>query len=201
MKHLFVIPFAALFLSTAPLTQSAPPQVEFETVRIGTFRSEACCVGDFNNDKQLDIMAGPYLYLAPSWKPVEIRKLAGEVNDKGIGYYHDFANLPMDVDGDGWLDVIGAFWHEKSLTWFRNPGPAGGLWKETLIDEGLNHETADLVDLSGKQGDKPTHVLPHVSATQWFELITSGEKKGTFKKTSHLRKAHAIGGRCRRCKW
>lgn len=194
MKRILSFGIASYLLTSISGVLAAPPKVEFETVKVGSFRSEACCVGDFNNDKQLDIMAGPYLYLAPNWKPVEIRKLAGEVDEKGIGYYHDFANLPMDVDGDGWLDVVGAFWHEKSLTWFRNPGTAGGLWKETLIDEGLNHETADLVDLTGKQGDKPTHVLPHVSSTQWFELITSGEKKGTFKKHLISEKPMQLGG-------
>ena len=37
--------------------------------RIGTYRSEACCVADFNGDGKLDIAAGPYLYLAPDWRP------------------------------------------------------------------------------------------------------------------------------------
>ncbi|MFN7291973.1 MAG: FG-GAP repeat domain-containing protein, partial [Pirellula sp.] len=110
MKRFLSFGIASYFLTSISAILAAPPKVEFETVRVGTFRSEACCVGDFNNDKKLDIMAGPYLYLGPTWKQVEIRKLAGEVDEKGIGYYHDFANLPMDVDGDGWLDVVGAFW-------------------------------------------------------------------------------------------
>jgi hypothetical protein len=162
--------------------------------RVGTFRSEAVCVGDYNNDGKLDIMSGPNLYLAPDWKPVEVRKLAGAVDEKGMGYTHDFANLPMDVDGDGLLDVIAAFWHEKSISWFRNPGPAAGLWKETVIDTGLNHETADLCDMSGKNGKKPTHILPHVSMTQWYELITEGDKKGTFRKHIVSDKPMQLGG-------
>ena len=51
--------------------------VQFAVHHIGTFRSEACCVGDFNNDGKLDIVAGPYLYLAPEWKPQKIRELDG----------------------------------------------------------------------------------------------------------------------------
>src|SRR6266576_170803 len=76
-----------LLAPTATLAAgSSDGPVKFTTHRVGNYRSEACAVGDFNNDGKLDIIAGPYLYLAPDWKRVEIRRLAGEVDEQGKGY-------------------------------------------------------------------------------------------------------------------
>jgi hypothetical protein len=96
-----------LTLSGIPAERTAAEEtVPFKMHRVGQYRSEALGVGDFNSDDLLDIVAGPYVYLAPNWKPVEIRHLEGEVDNEGRGYMHDFANLPLDVDQDGRLDGL-----------------------------------------------------------------------------------------------
>ena len=146
----------------------APGSVRFVPHRVGTFRSEACGVGDFNNDRKLDIVAGPYLYLAPDWKRQQIRKLEGKVDDQGKGYYWDFANLPLDVDGDGLLDVVSCSWHGKRADWFRNTGRAGGPWPRNLIEIDGNYECADLWDIDGD--GKPAEILPVVTGTIWYEV-------------------------------
>jgi len=49
---------------TAP--GATPSPIKFKMHRVGTHRSEACGVADFNNDKKLDIVAGEFWYEAPS---------------------------------------------------------------------------------------------------------------------------------------
>jgi hypothetical protein len=157
----------ATFLPVVAVGQKAG-EVKFATHRIGTFRSEACCVGDFNNDGKLDIVAGPYLYLAPDWKPQKIREVSGSVDDQGKGYHDDFMNLAVDVDGDGWLDVVSCSWFNKRSTWYRNPGKAGGLWAESVVENNGNFEAGDLCDLFGV--GKHNVVVPTVQRTVWYEL-------------------------------
>lgn len=147
---------------------AAASPVSFVAHRVGIFRSEACGVSDFNNDGKLDIVAGPFLYLAPDWAPVKIRELEGEVDEEGKGYYWDFMNAPWDVDGDGWNDVVSCSWHGQRSNWFRNPGPAGGLWAETLIERNGFFEHGDLWDIDG-DGQR-NEILPAVTGTQWYEL-------------------------------
>lgn len=154
----------------------APESIKFVAHRIGTFRSEACCVGDFNGDGKLDIVAGPNLYLAPEFKAVKIRTLKGSVDEKGKGYHWDFANIPMDVDGDGKLDVVAADWFQKQSMWYRNIGTTGGEWPETVLEKNGNFEAAEYCDLDGD--GKPETIVPVVQRTVYYELTKDGGKVG-----------------------
>jgi hypothetical protein len=144
--------------------------------RIDTVRTEACGVADFNNDGKPDIVAGEYLYIAPDWKCIKIREIESDIDTQGKGYAHDFANLPMDVDGDGFVDVIAVEWHRKKSIWFKNPGKDlanGGLWKENLIEENGNFESADFWDVTGN--GKEDQIVPAVTRTVWYEKTAPGK--------------------------
>lgn len=168
-----------LLLVCASTTRGAEPlSVKFVPHRVGTFRSEACGVADFNNDGKLDIVAGPFLYLAPDWKPQKIRTMVGKVDDKGKGYWRDFMNGPIDVDGDGLLDVVSCSWFEKRSKWYRNTGAAGGEWPEATIEENGNFECGDLHDVDGD--GKALEILPHVPRTVWYELVKGADGKQGF---------------------
>ncbi|MBI3737347.1 hypothetical protein HY256_12650, partial [Candidatus Sumerlaeota bacterium] len=58
---------------------------------------EAAGVADINRDGKLDIICGDTWYAAPNWERHEICPIPEDG-----GYRIDFANVPMDVNGDGW---------------------------------------------------------------------------------------------------
>ncbi len=142
-------------------------EVKFKAHRIGNFRSEAVAVADFNGDGKPDIIAGAFAYLAPDWKPTKIRTLEGTVDEQGKGYHDDFMNLPLDVDGDGKLDIVSCGWFCKCLRWYRNQLPKTDAWPETVVDKGANHETGELVDIDGD--GKANEILVHVKETVWYD--------------------------------
>jgi len=156
-----------------------PDRVAFRMHRIGNYRGEPCGVGDFNRDGKLDVVAGPYIYYGRDWRRFQFREVKGEVDERGIGYRYDFMNLPLDVDHDGWLDVVSCSWHEKWSLWFRNPGPEEKPWESFLIEEGWNFECGELVDVDG---DGLAHeIMPHVLRTVWYERLPAGSPKAGFR--------------------
>ncbi len=161
---------------------SATGAIKFEMHRVGRVRSEACGVGDFNNDGKLDIVAGPLLYLAPDWTVKVIRELGGEVDEQGKGYHWDFMNAPLDVDGDGLLDVISCSWHSKDSQWYRNMGSQDVLWPCTTIEKNGHFEHGDLWDIDGD--GKKNEIVPSVTGTVWYELgLLANGKRGVIKHT------------------
>ncbi|MHC4794897.1 MAG: FG-GAP repeat domain-containing protein [Planctomycetota bacterium] len=124
---------------------------------------EACGVADFDRDGDLDIVCGDAWYASPDWT----RNHIGLIRSVG-GYRVDFADVPMDVDGDGWMDVVSCSWHDRGVFWRRNPGETGGDWKMQVIDRPGNMETAIAADVDG---DGRLDFLPNtVNSTVWYSL-------------------------------
>ncbi|MFW6164216.1 MAG: FG-GAP repeat domain-containing protein [Planctomycetota bacterium] len=162
----------ACLLAAGGLATAGGTEVTFATHRIGHHRSEACGVADYNGDGKLDIIAGAFLYLAPDWTPQRIRTIKGKIDDQGNGYNWDFMNAPLDVDGDGRLDVVSCNWHGKAIEWYRNPGKPGVAWKATLIDKNGHFEHGELWDIDGDGNIR--EILPAVTGTWWYELDGQG---------------------------
>jgi hypothetical protein len=150
--------------------EEASGGVKFVPHRIGKFRGEACGVGDFNGDGRPDIVAGEFLYLAPEWKAKKIRTIQGDINEEGKGYNWDFMNAPLDVDGDGRLDVVSCSWHGMQIEWYRNPGDAEGDWPVALVEKNGNFEHGELWDVDGD--GKKLEIVPGVTGTWWYEIGT-----------------------------
>ncbi len=149
-------------------------KVPFKLHRIGCYRGEVCEVADFNNDDKLDIVAGEYIYLAPNFTPMKIRTITTNIDDKGKGYDWDFMNAPIDVDGDGLLDIVSCSWFGKQLEWYRNTwdvsqtGMGPTSWPVTVVHKNGNYECGELWDLDG-DGQR-NEIVPAVRSTVWYEV-------------------------------
>ena len=146
--------------------------VQFKARRIGNCRTEACGVADFNGDGKLDVIAGPYLYLAPDFKARKVREVKSDVKEDGKGYAHDFMNLPLDVNADGKLDVVSGNWFSKETWWIENLLPTDAIWTQHLIEQTGNIETGILVDIDGD--GKATDFLPDTQVTCLYQLGKGG---------------------------
>ena len=153
------------FIFLSHLSASAlerPPKFKLHVINADS-KFEAAGIIDVNRDGKPDIFCGGFWYEAPTWKKHFVRDVpeAGE-------YHYDFAAAPIDVDGDGWTDIINAAWHNKTLFWIRNPGKPNGKFEIIDIDKPGNMETAITADING---DGQLDVLPNImTAAAWYEF-------------------------------
>ena len=185
-------PALASAQSDIPARQVSTGGVKFVKHRIGSFRSEAFGVADFNGDGQLDIVAGNYLYLAPDFKPLKIRSIKGKVDEQGKGYFNDFMNAPVDVEGNGRPGIVSVDWFSQSVYYYRNTLGRPGDWPESKIDTSDPYESGDVVDLEGK--GKANIILAHTRETVWFEVGVKDGKRALIKHVVSAKKMEYGGG-------
>jgi len=138
----------------------------------------AAAVFDVNKDGKLDIVCGQYWYEAPTWKKHFVRNVE-IVNGRPDGYAHQV----LDVNGDGYPDIITINWRSRSVRWLENPGPdlaKEAEWKTHVIATPGNMETGRLVDILG---DGTPCILPSTVAFWW----RAGQKTQSRRKRLHAR--------------
>ncbi len=193
MAHRNKTAFLAMAVAAAAVAGwagSRPPEILFVSHMLDPGAYETCAIGDVNRDGRPDIVSGENWYEGPRWK---------QHNFRSIEYYRnateDLTDLLLDVNGDGYLDVISSASHANKLWWNQNPGgKATGEWTEHLIEAGHSIEFTFLVDLNND--GKAEEVLPQWGGHRmkdplaWFELAG-----GTFVKhvVSQRSYGHGIG--------
>ncbi|MDX2269852.1 MAG: VCBS repeat-containing protein [Bryobacter sp.] len=176
-----------LLLSAAFLLAAGrPPEVAFEKQTLDLGAAETAAVVDVNKDGKPDLVSGEYWYAAPTWKKTKFRELFYDNQ-----YIDCFSDLPVDVDGDGWMDVVSVSWFSKKMAWWRNPQGMPGPWQERLIDDAGSIEFAFLVDLDND--GKAEEILPQFGGkvhTAYYKL-----RGGKFEKVivSPENYGHGIG--------
>jgi hypothetical protein len=144
-----------------------PDEIPFARHTLDLGANETCAVADINNDGRLDIVSGENWYEGPKWRKHKFRTLHFANN-----YVDAFSDLPLDVNGDGFPDIVTASWFSRRLFWVENPGKGGGAWKAHEIETGANTEFAFLVDIDND--GKAREVLPQFGGKggqlAWYEV-------------------------------
>ena len=185
-----------------------------KTVITREFISEGSAVADVNGDGLMDIIAGYHWFEAPGWKvhPIPLTEALGaEVPAKGFGmfakvfnprkeYSNSFLNLGMDVNLDGWDDVVIIDYPGLAAFWLENPkNEPGKAWKKHIIADsmGVSNESPAFVDIDqdGRLdilcGDYTKRQIVWLKAptkkgeTRWQRFALSAEKMPGTDRFSH----------------
>jgi hypothetical protein len=120
-------------------------QVRFQKhVVYSRFVSEGAAIGDVNHDGKIDILAGNYLFEAPAWKP---HLLHADTLNPVPQYSTTFLNYSLDVNNDGWIDLVRFDQPGGICVWYENPKNKNVLWKKHLILASAGIENPAFVDV------------------------------------------------------
>ena len=168
--------------------RTRPADIAFRVQMIDPGFSESVAVADFNKDGRLDILSAEYWYEAPSWTKHKVRDIAFNGS-----YVDNFSDLPLDVDGDGYTDVVQIAYFARRIAWLKNPGKAGAVWVATEIDAVGPTEFAFLVDLDND--GRAAEILPQFTGAAKAPLTWYGLSGGKWQRhvVSSQSYGHGIG--------
>lgn len=170
--------------------ENGPKPLKFVKRQIASESFESVDVFDVNNDEVPDIVSGAYWYEGPDYLK---RHSVGQVKRFGE-YWDDFSTIPMDINGDGYLDFITGGWFGKSMLWRENPGN-DHEWQEHIIAETGNIETTRAWDIDG---DGVPEIVPNTPNDSLivYRLIRDSRGKGAGNFHSHKimgKHGHGLG--------
>lgn len=144
--------------------KSAELQFKLHAINTNSFYS-AVAVLDVNHDGKQDIVSGGAWYEAPDWKSHFVRDVE-VIRGRPDGYSH----LELDVNYDGWTDLIHVNFRSRSIYWLEHPGASLGEWKKHVVATPGSMETGRLFDVDG---DGKLDLLPNGwNFVAWWELPT-----------------------------
>ena len=136
-----------------------------------SFLAEGVDVGDINRDGSPDVVAGSFWYEGPDWTPHEFR--VPKTFDPDTTWSDSFFNHTVDVNGDGWPDILRIGLPGGGFFWYENPQDTTGHWTRHRVHPSVNNEAPRFVDVNG---DDRVDVLFADGETEqmvWYEITES----------------------------
>ena len=100
-------------------------EIPFRKHTIDLGSSESCAVADVNRDGRLDIVSAENWYeqASPSAGGKDVRWIRHKFRELGYNsfYIENLIDIPVDVNGDGFPDIVSASYWSKPFTWWENP--------------------------------------------------------------------------------
>ena len=123
--------------STVLDAQSLP--TTFTKLRLtANYYAEGANAGDFNNDGVMDVVAGPFWWAGPDYGT---RHTIYSPRTFPINSYADnfFAHC-VDLNGDGWDDLLTIGFPGQAAHWYENPKSTSTLWAKHLVHATIDGE-------------------------------------------------------------
>jgi len=179
-----------LFCFSLSLLQafSQTPRFKKNIIR-SDFIAEGVAVADVNKDGKPDILAGAFWFEAPGWIPHEIAEPI-HFSPKD-GYSNSFLNYAMDINQDGWVDLIRISLPGEEAVWYENPGKRGGHWPMHWILTTCGNESPALVDVDGD--GRPDLLCNNPSAKEMVWMKSPAVKGDTLWKKFIIAKGDVPG--------
>jgi len=196
---LILLPSLILSKSTKRVVNSDEILFRKHAIDLGSL-SESCAVMDVNRDGRLDIVSSENWYEqgdGPVGK-TGIRWIKHRFRQVGYTsfYIENLIDIGVDVDSDGFTDIVSSSYWSKPFTWWKHPGRENGEWRETMIASHSPVEFVFSVDILGT--GKPLQLLPQFGNSKaplaWYELVGKGvEAKWVNHDVSPQSYGHGIG--------
>ena len=153
--------------------------------------NESVAIIDVDRDGRLDVFAGRFWYQAPTWK----RRFVRDV-EVIRGRKDDYSSLPLDVNGDGWPDLVSVNYRSRSIYWVEHPGKELGKrdksWTRHVIATPGASETGRIFDIDH---DGRPDVLPNgTDFAAWFSVSHGNERDAGAPSWSQHRLPEQLAG-------